>query len=397
VDIVVKIPRPYPKQSEIIKDDSRFKVICAGRRVGKSTLCKIITLTTLLKGKRITYITPEYGLADKFYNDISVLLPSQVIKQQNKSRLELKLITGGELKFFSGEALQRSRGWECDLLIVDEAAYISDLKTEWDLSLRALLMTTQGSAIFISTPKGKNFFYSLFQKGINNEDGFKSWQFSSHLNPYIPKKELDELLRTLPTNAYSQEVMAEPGENISNPFGTDNIQKAIRQSLSSKPSIVYAVDVAAINDYTVITGQDEDGCLSYFDRWKLPWEQTHQRIKALRDIDPYTMIVIDSTGVGQNSLERLQAQIYNVIGFQFTAKSKPIVINDLIKDMETGAITINEMIAQEMATYEFKYTSGGNLTYNAASGYHDDTIASLAMCNYYRKKLVIRDYSIHTF
>lgn len=397
MDVIIKLPRPFPKQQEIINDGSRFKVICAGRRVGKSTLCKILSITNLLKGKRIIYIVPEYGLAEKFYDDISILLPQQVIKQQNKSRLHIKLITGGEIKFFSGEALHRSRGWECDILICDEAAYLDDLKSEWDLSLRPLLMKTRGDAIFISTPKGKNFFYSLFQKGKNDEDGFKSWQFSSHFNPYIPKEELLELIETLPSAAYSQEILAEPGENISNPFGTENIDRAIRQSLSTKPSVVYGIDFGRVNDYTVITGQDEDGNLSFFERFKLPWEQTTSRVKQLRDSDPYTLIVVDSTGVGSVLLERLQVDIYNIVGFEFTGKSKPIIIHDLIKDMETGAITINDMIAQEMSTYEFKYTSGGNLSYNAASGYHDDTIASLAMCNYYRKKVLVRGTDLYVF
>ena len=123
MEFIVKLPRPFSKQKEILDDSSRFKVVCSGRRVGKSTLCKIQCALSLLNGLRVSYITPEFGLAEKFYEEILLLFPEEVIKRKNKSRLELKLITGGELKFFSGEALQRSRGWEFDLLIVDEAAY----------------------------------------------------------------------------------------------------------------------------------------------------------------------------------------------------------------------------------------------------------------------------------
>lgn len=386
MDIIIKIPRPYQKQLEIIKDPSRFKVVCAGRRVGKSTLCKIITIQAIMQGKKVCYITPEYGLAEKFYEDIVSPIPQDAIKKANKSRLEIKSITGGELKFFSGEALQRTRSWEFDLLIVDEAAYINDLKKEWDLSLRHLLLKTRGKAIFISTPKGKNFFYSLFQKGINGDDGFKSWQFSTHFNPYIPKEELEELIQTLPEAAYRQEILAEPGENTANPFGTDAISKGTLIDLSDRSPVIYGIDFGRVNDWTVVTGLDDRGHTCYFDRFKLPWELTIARVKELREMDPYTMIVVDSTGVGAPLLERLQASIDNVFGFEFTGKSKPVIIYDLIKDVESGVVKFNEITAQEMSTFEYKYTSGGNITFNAASGYHDDCIASIAMANYYRKK-----------
>ncbi len=396
MNITVKIPKPYSKQLEIIKDKSRFKVVCAGRRVGKSTLCKIVTIKNLLDSKRVCYIVPEYGLAEKFYEGVVMQLPPEVIKQQNKSRLELKLITGGELKFFSGEALNRSRGWEFDLLIVDEAAYIDDLKTEWDLSLRPLLTKTQGDAIFISTPRGKNYFYSLFQKGMNEEDNYKSWQFSTHFNPYIPKEELEELARTLPESAYRQEILGEPGDNTANPFGTDAIIRNTQPVMNTQ-AVVYGIDFGRVNDHTVITGLDVNGNTCYFDRFKLPWEQTIERVKKLREIDPYTLIVCDSTGVGSVLLERLQVYIYNVVGFEFTGKSKPIIIHDLIKDVETNQIKFNEITAQEMNTFEFKYTSGGNLSYNAASGYHDDCIASIAMANFYRKRVTTREDSLYVF
>jgi len=86
-----------------------------------------------------------------------------------------------------------------------------------------------------------------------------------------------------------------------------------------------------------------------------------------------------------------------VVGFEFTGKSKPIIIHDLIKDVETNQIKFNEITAQEMNTFEFKYTSGGNLSYNAASGYHDDCIASIAMANFYRKRVTTREDSLYVF
>mgnify|MGYP006921362636 CR=1 FL=1 len=214
---IIKIA--FDKQKEIILDNSRYKVVCAGRRFGKSVLCKIITIRNLIAKKRVVYITPIHLLGEKFYNEIVNSFPSESIIHQDKQKLELKIEGGGELKFFSGEELYRSRGCEFDLLIVDEADYVNDLKTEWDISLRHLIDKTVGEALFVSTPNGENkFIYSLFKEGIYKEDGFKFWQFSTHHNPYYPKEELQELIETLPEAEYRQEILAD----------TDYIQTYLR-------------------------------------------------------------------------------------------------------------------------------------------------------------------------
>jgi hypothetical protein len=366
-------------------------VVCAGRRVGKSTLCKLVTITKLLEGKRVAYITPEYGLAEKFFEEFMDHIPDELILSKNKSRVNAKLKTGGELKFFSGEALERVRSWEFDYLIVDEAAYLPDLEKEWMKALRPLLIKTRGGAMFISTPSGKNYFYSLFQKGINGEKEHKSWQFSSYENPYIPKEELDDLVESMPEANYRQEILAEPGENTANPFGTAAIERNTISTLSTRPPTVLAADLARVNDWTVIIGLNDEGVMCYFDRFQLPWTQTVDRIKALRERFPTPQIVVDSTGVGSVILEQLQQEIYNVYGFAFTSVSKPKIIHQLIKAVETDQIKFNEATAREMGVLEFKYSSSGNLKYEAASGFHDDAVMALAMANHFKRSYNMQD------
>jgi hypothetical protein len=389
--VEVTIPRPFKLQREIIEDPTRFKVVCAGRRVGKSTLCKLVTITKILEGKRVAYITPEYGLAEKFFDEFMEHIPDQLIIMKNKSRVNSKIKTGGELKFFSGEALERVRSWEFDYLIVDEAAYLPDLENEWMRALRPLLIKTRGGGMFISTPKGKNFFYSLFQKGINGEKDYKSWQFSSYENPYLPKQELDELVESMPEANYRQEILAEPGENISNPFGTAAIERNTIGVLSTRQPTVIAADLARVNDWTVIIGLDEHGVMCYFDRFQLPWNQTVERIKALRERFPTPQIVVDATGVGSVILEQLQRDIYNVYGFSFNSVTKPKIIHKLIKAVETDQIKFNDVTAREMQVFEYKYSSSGNLQYNAASGFHDDCVAALAMANNFKQSYNMTD------
>lgn len=397
MEVVIRLPKPYDLQKEILKDKTRFKVLCLGRRSGKTTLLSIHIILSMLKNKRVCLITPEYGLGEKLFLDILNYIPEEAFKSKNKAKLNCELLTGGTLNVFSGEALHRVRGFEFDELCIDEAAWISDLENEWNLSLRPLLLKTRGNVIFTSTPRGKNFFYSLFQKGVNGDEGFKSWKFSTHFNPYIPKEELEELISTMPEANYRQEILAEPGEDITNPFGSENIEKCTIENLSSRATVCYGVDFARVNDYTVIVGQDAYGHMTYYERFKSSFEDTINRIKKLREKDPYTMIVCDSTGIGSVLLERLQNEVYNVIGFTFTGVSKPMIMHDLIKDVESGNIGFNKETATEMNTFQFKYTSNGNVKYEAASGFHDDIICALAVSNHYRKKLSNNQDTLHIF
>jgi len=391
LNVTIKLQKPYKLQKEIIEDTARFKVVCAGRRVGKSTLSIILASIKMLEGKRIAFITPEYSLAEKFYEDILENFPDEVISKKNKARVTFSIKTGGLIKFFSGEAINRVRGYEFDFIVVDEAAHIPDLQFEWQQSLRPLLMKTRGSALFISSPFGKNYFYSLFQKGVNGEDGFKSWQFSSHHNPYLPEDELNELISTMPEAIYKQEILAEPGENVSNPFGTDAIMRNTISQLSNNEPVILAADLARVNDWTVIIGLDSQGVMCYFDRFRMPWEMTIDKLKELRAKFPFVQLVLDATGVGSVILERAQHEIYNVYGFEFSSTSKPKVIHQLIKAVEMNEIKFNDITAREMNTYQYKYSSSGNLKYEAAPGYNDDCVAALAMANHFKKSYSMQD------
>lgn len=385
MNVTILLPRLYKLQQEIVNDPARFKVICAGRRVGKTVLVQHVAINSMLKKLRICYITPTFILADESFDKMVNVLPPILITKQNKTNRHIELVTGGSIRFFSGEALSRTRGFEYDLIIVDEAAQIPDLASEWNSALRPLLMKTRGTAYFISTPLGKNFFFSLFTKGTNNENGYKSWQFSSYENPHLPKDELDELVKEMPDAIYKQEIMAEPMQNAANPVGTDNINANIITTLSSAQTVVYGIDLAKYSDWTVIIGLDAEGITTYFDRFQLPWQLTQDKIKAL----PSEILkVVDSTGVGDVVLEALQLTCSNMQGFKFTTESKPKIIYELIKDIEQGKVKYNQITADELHVYQYKFSSTGHIKFEAQAGYNDDTIAALAIANHFKNEAI---------
>lgn len=393
-EIDVVLPRPHPSQQLVLQSKSRFIVLLCGRRWGKSQIAQIISINKMLNGEKIAYITPTFDLSKNFYGEIIRALPQEIISSSNKSDLTLELITGGSLKFFSGESLERFRGYKFHYIIVDEAAFIPNLEEEWYASIRPTLSDYQGGGMFISTPNGKEFHFSLYLKGKNGLDpDYQSFHFASNDNPYFPKEEFEKARLSLPSFRFNQEYLAIPGESRNNPFGTDNINKNITPTLSTEPTVVFGIDVAKYNDWSVIVGLDKDGNVSHFEKFQQPWMSTMDRIKNL----PQGILkVIDSTGVGDVLLEQLYQATNNIIGFKFTTESKPKIMYELVKSVEEGRLKYPESIAEEMYVFEYKYTSTGHIKFEAKSGYHDDSICALALANHHlNQTLLYSEWKLH--
>lgn len=378
--IEVYLPEPHKYQQIILDSTARFKVIMAGRRFGKSLISQSKATEVMLDGKDVAYMTPTYQLSKVFYDTMISELPPNVVASSNKSDLTIRLITGGSISFFTGEKPDAMRGRKFHLVIIDEAAYLKDLKDAWNNAIRPTLTDYKGDAIFISTPRGKDFFNALYDRGQNKEQSdWESFRFTSYDNPYIDPAEIDMAKSELPENAFRQEYLAVPSENVANPFGTDNIIKNIIDNLSNKPAVVYGIDLAKTSDFSVIIGLDGDGNMCHYDRFQLDWARTKDKIRAL----PRSVVKhIDSTGVGDPIVEELQKEMSNIEGFKFTASSKPQLVLSLIKSIEEGKVKYIEAVADELMAFEYKLGVSGHVKYEAMVGFHDDKVIALALANY---------------
>jgi Terminase large subunit, T4likevirus-type, N-terminal/Terminase RNaseH-like domain len=364
----IELPTPHANQEKILNADKRFIVVMCGRRFGKSELSQILIIKEALKGGQVAYITPTYGLAQVFFERLAKVLPFK----SNISKLKIYCPNEGSIEFFTGERLDNLRGRKFHLVIVDEAAFIADLEDGWNNSIRPTLTDYEGKAVFLSTPRGKNFFYSLFMK--QGENDWQSFKFSTYDNPHINPREIDEARIQLPEVVFEQEYMANPSENSANPFGNAFIKRCVKP-ISAQPIVCYGIDLAKSVDYTVIIGLDKDGNVAYFDRFQMDWHNTKETIKRL----PPAPIVVDSTGVGDPILEDLLREGVNIEGLKFTSQSKQQLMEGLASAIQQGRIEFPEgVIVDELDVFEYQFTAHG-VRYSAPSGFHDDTVMALAL------------------
>lgn len=227
MNITLKLNTPHPAQKKVLESDARFRVMMCGRRFGKSLISQNIAIEKGIERKQVAYITPTYALGKIFFKEICKLLPEKIYKK-NETDLLIDFVTGGSIRFFTGERLDALRGTKWHLAIIDEASYIPNLEEGWNNSIRPTLTDYKGKAIFLSTPRGKNYFYSLFMR--NGEDGWESFKFSTYDNPHIDSTEIDAAKAQLPSVVFKQEYMADPMENAANPFGSEHIMLCCKES-----------------------------------------------------------------------------------------------------------------------------------------------------------------------
>jgi hypothetical protein len=368
--MILELPAPHINQQGILDNSSRFRVIMCGRRFGKSELSQIEIVTNAIVGKSVAYITPTYALAKTFFDKLAKAVPFE----SNRSDLTIAFPNDGSVQFFTGERLDNLRGRKFHFVVIDEASFIPNLEDGWLNSIRPTLTDYKGRALFLSTPKGKNYFYSLYLKGINGETDWASFKFSTYDNPYIDKMEVDDARTQLPEAVFEQEYMANPAENAANPFGSAFIRQCTFP-LSTYPVVCYGIDLAKSFDFTAIIGLDKNGSVAYFDRFQKDWRQTKQTIVNLTKAP----ILMDSTGVGDPIFEDLQREGLEVTGFKFSQTSKQNLMVGLASAIQQRRITFPEgAISSELEIFEYQYTATG-VRYSAPQGFHDDCVMALGL------------------
>ncbi len=203
----------HPGQAEVALDTHRFRVLCNGRRWGKTTLAiDQMKACAAAKPSKIAYIAPTLQQArDIAWEQLKKDCAGAALKIREAPHLEIVLptIQGGESSIIlrGWEAIETLRGQFFDFIVIDEAASMRNFWSNWQEVIRPTLTDKKGEALFISTPKGFNHFYDLFNMQDTDHD-YKSWRFPSSSNPHLPFEEIEKAKQELSYERFVQEYEA---------------------------------------------------------------------------------------------------------------------------------------------------------------------------------------------
>lgn len=206
--ITIALPALHENQEPIARDQSRFIVVSAGRRFGKTRLGVTKCTERGLEGKRAWWVAPTYPLGAVGWR-LSKWLARQIPGTAIKESVRMIVYPGGgtsQVKSADHPDSLRSEG--LDLAVVDETAHIAKFSEVWEQALRPALSDRKGGALFISTPKGFNHFYELYKKAANGS-GWAAYQYPTWENPYIDPAEIEVAKLELPSLIFRQEYGAE--------------------------------------------------------------------------------------------------------------------------------------------------------------------------------------------
>ena len=386
--------QPHPGQWEIHKSTAPRRIVACGVRWGKTICAAMEGLAAALEPRPRSIgwvVAPTYDLADRVYREIQLAAVQHirhrvVAMKEAERRLILTNLAGGvsEIRAKSADNPVSLLGEGLDWVIVDEASRLKP--TIWQSHLSQRLIDKQGWALLISTPKGKGYFFDLFQRARQGDPDYASWNMPSWTNPLLDASVIEDERGRLPERVFRQEYGAEFIEGAGSVFS--NVRECATGTWKEpEQGMRYwaGLDLAKIADYTVLVVMDRDRNVVFVDRFhKLDWGTQMARVEgAVRRYNDAT-VHCDVTGVGDPIFEALRKEGLEIVAYPFTAKSKAALVNALVLMLEQRVIQLPKPELwpegiDELEAFEYSVTEQGNVRMSAPGGGHDDCVMALAL------------------
>ena len=397
---------PHEGQRKIIDDfaDSphKFGVVVTSRQWGKSLLAQNLLLYWLLQNpkQKGCWISPVYNQCRKIFLELTNA-SYEIISKSNKAELSIEFINGSTLIFLSSERPDSIRGFSFNYVVLDEASYITENAV--NQAIFPTLSALGKKCLIISTPKSKNWFYSAYLKGLNEDGDYISFRGLSADNPYISQTFIDEQRKSLPRDIFRSEYEAEFTDAGSDVF--TNVDSVCIRNNWDVPQrnerYYFGVDTGLTHDYSVLTILSESGRVAKIIRVNgIPFEEIGKSF--VTELKRYTILggYVESNSIGYPMFELIKSEIKSTKDFYTTNDTKNQGIRNLIYKIQNGELELPSKdffphLYNELNSYSYKISANGLITFNAPSGYFDDCVISLMLANEAREKLLLKKSSLY--
>jgi hypothetical protein len=382
------LPEMHEAQAKVHAEQARFNVLDCGRRWGKTLYAIRWILEPAAAGFPVGWFAPNYKYLTDAWRDILLAVEGHVVRRNNTER-RIELDTGGVIEAWTLDDPKAGRSRRYKRVVVDEAALSPNLEEAWTQAIRPTLTDFRGGALFGSTPKGMNYFWALFQRGIDPEQrDWAAWQMPTVANPFIDPEEVESARLELPELTFAQEYLA---EFLS---GEGSVFRNIAANLTANPNatpaehtghiLVAGVDWAQVRDFTAISVVcatcAREVALDRFNQ--IDWAFQRARLTHLVKHWHVRHVVAEWNSIGGPNIEALQADGLPVVPFVTTATSKPQLIQSLALAFERMECAwLPDAVARgELEAFEAKVSGAtGRVSYSAPEGLHDDTVIARAL------------------
>lgn len=386
-----KMAKLHPGQLEILKnilnDKAMYHTICTSRQYGKSFLAVQLLLYFALTfpNSQIMFSSPVFSQANKVFKElIKGIQGAGIIDKTNNKENSIILCNGSELYFKSVNKPDNLRGYSIDYMICDEAAMYKD--TTFDAILRPMLTVRGKKCIFLSTPKGRNWFYKMYMNE-NNSDRYKSYKANWRKNPYANIEEIEDAKKRIPESLFRQEYEGEFVDDMGGVFNNYNKCSIIDhwEQPQSNKRYYCGLDLARQKDFTVLTIIDEKGRVVFMYRKnKSDWNVIIKDIIDILKKWKPKKTNIEINNIGDVTFDLVKRQYNNITPFLTNNETKQQYIENLIYAFEGSEIAIPteklfEELHNEIKDFGVSFSPKTKKVVYAAISGHDDCVISLAL------------------
>ena len=208
-------------QRKLFADKTRFQVVVAGRRCGKSRYAIVRTIVKALECPdptgAVIYVAPTQAMARVLSWNLLVQLAGPVIAKSNITNAEITLVNGVTIYIRGADNPDSLRGMKLYYAVLDES---KDFKDDvWELIIRPALSDMKGGALMIGTPEpGESQFRGYYELGLAGTDpDWMAIHLTTYDNEMIDPAEIEAAKRSMSTAAFEQEYMASfdtAGQNV---------------------------------------------------------------------------------------------------------------------------------------------------------------------------------------
>jgi phage terminase large subunit len=320
-------------QREVWDSSARFKLLCSGRRFGKTYLCiaRLVAWAISKPGSLNWYVTANYRMAKQIaWRQLKTMVPSDICIKRNESELSVELSNGSIIALKGAENADSLRGVSLSTLVIDEAAYVK--QDAWEMVLRPALSDQGGPAWFITTPAGLNWFHDLWEQA-QDEDDWQSYSYTTVQGGNVPPDEIEAARRTLDERTFRQEYLAS-FETLSGRVYADFSDDNITETAKDTGGEIYWGTDFNVSVMAGVLGSRVGDTLHIWDEVSVNQSNTDEVCQLLKARFPNRRIIAypDPTGSARktSSAGRTDHDIIRRYGFQCVSPKAPWAVKDKI-------------------------------------------------------------------
>lgn len=401
----------WPHQLDLARSPARYRIVCAGRQVGKSRLLAAVALHTAYTRRNALVLLVSAGetASRRLLEDCaSLALASPLLRGSvlDESKSELTLSNGSRVLSVPASARQ-IRGWPVDLLIVDEAGFVDS--EIWRAAEPAIIARPGSRVILASSPWGgpDHFFRQLWHRGMSAPDAHvSSWHWPSSVSPLVDASLLEQIREREPSDYFAREYEAQWTDSAGAYFSEADLSAAATVTELVPPedggelgSVVGGVDWGFARDanaLSVIAARaelDDRGRRRFWvpyvvERFGLAYDDWIDELIATARGFTFERLVCETNGVGGMPSQVLAKQML-AVGLSDVVE--PVVTSARLKEDAFGwarvllaqgrlELPADPSLLRQLRGLEFEQLAGGGVRIAVPERVgHDDVAMSLCL------------------